>query len=116
MMVTGRHGVRMQWNFTHDAAGLTGKVSAASPRWLRLIRAGDVIKGYDSADGSHWTLVGTARLAHLPAIAQAGLFAATPGHSVTSTSLGGSSSAGGAALATGLPIRPVADHTTIAIG
>ena len=100
MMVTGRHGVRMQWNFTNDAAGIRGKVSAASPRWLRLIRAGDVIKGYDSADGHHWTLVGVATLAGLPATAQAGLFAATPGYSVTSTSLGGSSAVGGPALAT----------------
>jgi ABC-type transport system involved in multi-copper enzyme maturation permease subunit len=100
MMVTGRHGVRMQWNFSHDTAGLAGEVSAASPRWLRLTRAGDVIEGYDSPDGSHWTLVGTATLAHLPATAQAGLFAATPGYSVSSTSLGGSSSVGGPALAT----------------
>ena len=27
-------------------------MSAASPRWLRLTRAGDVITGYDSADGT----------------------------------------------------------------
>src|SRR5258708_2729199 len=100
MMVTGRHGVRMQWNFTHDAAGLAGKVSAASPRWLRLTRSGDVIRGYDSPDGRHWALVGTAQLAGLRPTAQAGLFAATPGYTVTSTSLGGSSSIGGSALAT----------------
>src|SRR5215467_13816068 len=100
MMVTGRHGVRMQWNFTHDAAGLAGKVSAASPRWLRLTRSGDVIKGYDSADGRHWTLVGTAALTGLPATVQAGTFAATPGYAVTSTSLGGTSTTGGGALAT----------------
>src|SRR5262249_3295165 len=49
--VTGHHGVRMQWNFTHDIAGLAGKVSAASPRWLRLTRSGDALSGYDSADG-----------------------------------------------------------------
>jgi ABC-type transport system involved in multi-copper enzyme maturation permease subunit len=100
MMVTGRHGVRMQWNFTHDVAGLAGKVSATSPRWLRLTRSGDLIKGYDSADGRHWTLVGTAALTGLPATVQAGPFAATPGYSVTSTSLGGSSTVGGPALAT----------------
>src|SRR5215472_14655909 len=100
MMVTGSHGVRMQWNFTHDVAGTAGKVSAASPRWLRLTRSGDVISGYDSADGRHWTLVGRAVLAGLPATAQAGLFAATPGYTVNSTSLGGTSSVGGPALAT----------------
>ena len=100
MMVTGSHGVRMQWDFTHDVAGLAGKVSAASPRWLRLTRSGDTITGYDSADGTHWTRVGTATLAGLPATAQAGLFAASPGYSVTTTSLGGGSSTGGPTLAT----------------
>ena len=68
MMVTGSHGVRMQWDFTNDVAGMAGKVSAASPRWLRLTRSGDVIRGYDSADGTHWTLVGTATLAGLPPV------------------------------------------------
>jgi len=101
MMVTGSHGVRMQWDFTHDAGGLAGTVSAASPRWLRLTRSGDVISGYDSSDGVHWTLVGQAALTGFPATAQGGPFAATPGYTSTSTSLGGSSSTGGPALATG---------------
>jgi len=100
MMVTGSHGVRMQWDFTHDVAGLTGKVSAAAPRWLRLTRSGDTITGYDSADGAHWTQVGIATLAGLPTTAQTGLFAASPGYSVTSRSFGGSSSTGGPTLAT----------------
>ena len=72
MMVTGTHGVRMQWNFTNDVAGMAGKTSAASPRWLRLTRSGNVIRGYDSADGTHWTLVGTATLAGLPTTAAGG--------------------------------------------
>jgi hypothetical protein len=101
MMVTGSHGVRMQWDFTHDVAGLAGKVSAASPRWLRLTRNGDTITGYDSADGAHWTRVGAATLTGLPSTAQAGLFAASPGYSVNTTSLGGGSSKGGPTLATG---------------
>jgi ABC-type transport system involved in multi-copper enzyme maturation permease subunit len=101
MMVTGSHGVRMQWDFTHDAAGQAGTVSAASPRWLRLTRSGDVITGYDSVDGAHWSRVGTATLAGLPSTAQAGLFAASPGYSVASNSLGGSSAKGGPTLATG---------------
>jgi len=100
MMVTGSHGVRMQWDFTHDVAGQAGKVSAASPRWLRLTRSGDTITGYDSADGAHWTRVGAATLSGLPSTAQAGLFAASPGYSVNTTSLGGGSSTGGPTLAT----------------
>ena len=102
MMVTGTHGVRMQWDFTGDKAGLAGTVSAASPRWLRLTRAGDVISGYDSADGTHWTRVGTVTLTGLPSTAQGGLFAASPGYSVTKNSLGGSSATGGPTLATGV--------------
>jgi ABC-2 family transporter protein len=78
VMVTPGHGVRMQYNFTHDLAGLPGTPSASSPRWLRLTRSGDTITGYDSTDGTHWTEIGSASLAGLPSTAQAGLFAASP--------------------------------------
>jgi hypothetical protein len=78
VMATPGHGVRMQWNFTSDDAGLPGAVAAGSPRWLRLTRSGDRINGYDSADGSHWTEIGTATLAGLPSTVQAGLFVASP--------------------------------------
>jgi hypothetical protein len=102
MMVTGAHGVRMQYDYTKDAAGLPGAVSAATPRWLRLTRAGDRVTGYDSTDGAHWTLVGTATLPGLPSAVQAGLFAASPADvQVTSESLGGTSGSVGPTLATG---------------
>jgi ABC-type transport system involved in multi-copper enzyme maturation permease subunit len=78
MMVTGSHGVRMQYDYTSDIAGLPGTVSAATPRWLRLTRSGEVITGYDSADGTNWTPVGTVRLAGLAGTVQAGMFAASP--------------------------------------
>jgi ABC-type transport system involved in multi-copper enzyme maturation permease subunit len=78
MMVTGRHGVRMQDDYTGDTPGLPGAPSAASPRWLRLVRSGDTLTGYDSADGTHWIRVGTVSLAGLPAAAQAGLFVTSP--------------------------------------
>ncbi len=76
MMVTGSHGARMQWDYVNDTAGLTGSVSASAPRWLRLVRDGRTITGYDSADGTHWTLVGAATLPGLTSTVQAGLFAA----------------------------------------
>jgi hypothetical protein len=66
MMATGGNGVRMQWNYAQDTPGFRGAVSAASPRWLRLTRDGDTITGYDSADGTHWTQVGTVTLGGLP--------------------------------------------------
>jgi ABC-type transport system involved in multi-copper enzyme maturation permease subunit len=76
MMVTGSNGVRMQWDYVNDTPGLSGSVSASSPRWLRLVRDGDTITGYDSADGTHWTPAGTATLPGLTSTVQAGLFAA----------------------------------------
>jgi ABC-type transport system involved in multi-copper enzyme maturation permease subunit len=79
MMVTGSNGVRMQWDYVNDTPGLAGSVSASSPRWLRLVRVGDTIAGSDSADGTHWTLVGTAALPGLTSTVQAGLFAAGTG-------------------------------------
>ncbi|WP_151478327.1 ABC transporter permease subunit [Streptomyces albicerus] len=78
IMVTGSHGVRMQDNYVHDTAGLPGSVSAASVRRLRLDRSGDAITGYASADGRHWTKVGTVHVRGLGPTAQGGLFVASP--------------------------------------
>jgi ABC-type transport system involved in multi-copper enzyme maturation permease subunit len=62
---------------------------------LRLSRSGDIITGYDSADGAHWTKVGTATLPGLPATIMAGVFAASPASShLISRSATGSSSSG----------------------
>jgi ABC-type transport system involved in multi-copper enzyme maturation permease subunit len=99
MMVTGSHGVQMQYDYTGDVAGLPGAAGPTSPRWLRLTRSGDIVTGYDSADGRQWTLVGTALLAGLPTTVQAGMFAATPPYSRVTTSFIGASDIGGPALA-----------------
>jgi hypothetical protein len=83
VMVTGGHGIRMQYDYTHDIAGQGGSPSPAAPAWLRLSRAGDTITGYDSADGTHWTRIGTATLAGLPSTVQAGMFATSPAIDLT---------------------------------
>jgi len=75
-------------------------VSAPAPRWLRLTRAGDTITGYDSADGRHWSQVGTVTLAGLPASVPAGLFVASPEHVETSAFFGGSSGTSSGSTAT----------------
>ncbi|HVX43794.1 MAG TPA: ABC transporter permease subunit [Mycobacteriales bacterium] len=96
VMTTGHHGVRMQYDYTHDAAGtLTG-----STGWLRLVRSGDTLTGYESSDGRHWKKIGTAHLAGLPATVPAGLFVASPAYEVTTQSFGGTSTDGGASEAT----------------
>ena len=63
-------------------------MSASAPRWLRLVRDGATITGYDSADGTHWTLVGTVTLPGLTATVQAGLFAAGHGTAITPPATG----------------------------
>ncbi|MFI9754291.1 ABC transporter permease subunit [Streptomyces collinus] len=78
VMATGGHGVRMQYDYTHDTAGPSRKVSQEPPRWLRLVRSGDRLTGSTSTDGSHWTKVGHATLPGLARTVQAGLFATSP--------------------------------------
>ncbi|MFD4373857.1 hypothetical protein [Streptomyces sp. NPDC058486] len=106
LMVTGSHGVRMQYDYRHDIAGSDTRVGGSggsggevsgrggkgggAPRWLRLTRSGDTVTGHESADGTTWTKVGTVRLPGLPETAQVGLFAASPGDlTLRRTGLGG---------------------------
>ncbi|HWD09731.1 MAG TPA: ABC transporter permease subunit [Actinomycetota bacterium] len=78
VMATGGNGVRFQWNYTGDTAGLPGPVSASSPRWLRLTRSGDTLTGSVSTGGASWTTVGSTTLAGLPETVQAGMFVTSP--------------------------------------
>ncbi len=78
VMATPGHGVRFQYDYTHDAAGLTGAVSATSPRWVRLTRTGDTITAYDAADGAHWHELGGTTLGRLPQRVDVGLFVTSP--------------------------------------
>ena len=103
LMLTGTQGVRMQYDYTHDIAGAAGGVSAQSPRWLRLTRAGDTVTGEQSADGNQWTKVGTARLADLPSTLEAGMFATSPQYTESSSEVFGlSGEMSGPSQATGV--------------
>ncbi|GGK75623.1 hypothetical protein Sme01_51270 [Sphaerisporangium melleum] len=75
VMLTGEHGVRMQYNYVHDVAGGPHN----GPQWLRLTRSGDTITGHESDDGKTWTEVGTVTLPGLPRTVEIGLFATSPG-------------------------------------
>jgi hypothetical protein len=78
VMATGSHGIRFQYDYTHDIAGPGGTVTTPSPRWVRLVRSGDTITGYTSADGHRWTEVGSTRLPRLQKAAQVGMFVTSP--------------------------------------
>ena len=108
MMITGSHGVHMQYDYTHDTAGQPGSVSPASSRWLRLTRAGGTLTGYESADGTHWSKVGMASLAGLPTTVQAGLFVTSPAYRMSTATFGGGSSESGPSIATA-----VFDHVSL---
>jgi regulation of enolase protein 1 (concanavalin A-like superfamily)/ABC-type transport system involved in multi-copper enzyme maturation permease subunit len=112
VMLTGGHGVRMQYDFTHDVAG------PADARWLRLTRAGDTITTYASADGAAWTKVGGTRLRGLPATAQAGLFVTSPQYSEEMHQGALSGASGGPSLATAVfdQVSPEGEWTGQAIG
>jgi hypothetical protein len=76
VMATAGHGVRLQYDYTHDKAVRSGSL-------LRLTRSGSLFTGYVSDDGAHWTKVGAVRLAGIPQTVQVGLFATAPRHVVT---------------------------------
>ena len=95
IMATAAHGVRMQYDYTHDVAGSATAVSTTAPTWLRLTRSGDTLTGYESTDGSSWTKVGDALLPGLPSSVQAGLFVASPDYDVTTNHIVGTSTQGG---------------------
>ena len=90
LMMTGSHGVRLQYDYRHDIAGGAGGVSEQSPRWLRLTRSGDTITASESSDGNEWGTVGTVAVDGLPDVVQVGLFATSPGDlTLRKTGLGG---------------------------
>ncbi len=100
VMVTGGHGVRMQHNYTGDVAGPAGAVTATSPRWLRLTRAGNTITGYSSSDGAAWAEVDAVRLDGLASTVHVGLFVTSPFEERFEQFLGGTASGGNPTTAT----------------
>ncbi|HEY2907429.1 MAG TPA: phospholipase D-like domain-containing protein [Vicinamibacterales bacterium] len=58
MLVSSAKGVAMQWRPATGGTSLNATGSAsAPPRWVRLVRSGNTITGYESADGSSWTAI-----------------------------------------------------------
>jgi ABC-type transport system involved in multi-copper enzyme maturation permease subunit len=89
LMLTATQGVRMQWDFAEDRPGTV----AGGGRWLRLVRSGDTITGYESADGVSWRPVASATPANLPSTVEVGFYVSSPPAMYVSRG-GGSSSAG----------------------
>lgn len=74
VMVTPADGVRLRAGFDSDVAGS----DSGAPRWLRLVRSGTEITGFESADGADWAEVGAVDVPGLPETAELGVFVASP--------------------------------------
>ena len=83
--VSAGQGSAFQWRPRSD-----GKTSnsngpeTAAPTWPRLVREGNVFRGYSSDDGTRWTLVRTATI-NMPADANVGLAVASRDPAITTT-------------------------------
>lgn len=107
VVATPGHGVRMQWNFTHDRAGPSSDLAEA-PQWLRLKRLGGKLTGYASVDGEKWTRLGEVEVGGLGRTVQVGLVLGTPAHEIVQRSFGGTSERAGQGTVTG-----TFDHLTL---
>ncbi len=59
MLVSAAKGVAFQRRDTTGGDSInTADPSASPPRWIRLDRSGNMFTGYESSDGTSWTLVG----------------------------------------------------------
>lgn len=65
MCVAAEMGAAFQYRAATSSASqsVSGTPSSALPRWVRLLRAGNVITGYESTNGTTWTTVGSTTLA-----------------------------------------------------
>ena len=87
VVVTPQKGVSFQRRTTAGGASAhTSGSMAKAPRWVRLVRAGDVITGAESANGSSWTTIGSTTIA-LPATVRAGLCVTSHNNSTVSTAV-----------------------------
>lgn len=87
MVVTPGNGVAFQRRTdTGGASGHTAGSRATAPVWLRLVRVGNVITGYESGTGSGWVMVGSVTLS-LGADVRIGLCVTSHNNAVLSTAV-----------------------------
>ncbi|MEV4619560.1 ABC transporter permease subunit [Asanoa sp. NPDC049573] len=70
VMLTADRGVRMQSDYAVDHEGS----ASSGTRWLRLVRAGNTVTGYESPDGTNWTPIGSLTPRSLPSTAEIGFY------------------------------------------
>ena len=63
MLVSAAHGTAFQYRTAAGtSAAQSGAGSGSAPLWIKIVRSGATISGYQSADGSAWTAIATATI------------------------------------------------------
>ena len=72
-MVTPGRGAGYQWRYFPNGNSGSQNNSSSAPTWVRLVRQGNNLSGYTSADGATWTLLRTEVIPDLPGTVYIGL-------------------------------------------
>jgi hypothetical protein len=63
MFVSAGNGLAFQRRLSRGASSVNTGVPGAAPKWVKLVRAGQVVTAYTSTDGVAWTQIGHDTLA-----------------------------------------------------
>jgi glycosidase len=75
MVLTPSNGFNFQYrNGTNAGSTAAGNAAGTIPNWVRITRAGNVLTGFSSTNGTSWTQIGTVTIT-LPSSAYVGFFA-----------------------------------------
>jgi glucose/arabinose dehydrogenase len=76
-----------QWRLTTGGATASVGLSGKPPYWIRLVRSGNTLTAYRSADGNNWSQVGSPMTVNLTTSVYIGLAVTSHNNTTTSTSV-----------------------------
>ena len=85
LVVLGGGGLNQQLRAKASSATIAVNAKVSAPQWLKLVRKGDSITGFRSADGQDWTEITTQKIEKLPASIYVGLAATAHSTSTPTT-------------------------------
>jgi hypothetical protein len=88
MLVSAAKGVALQWRPTTGGSSLSAAGTlSAPPRYVRLVRSGSTFTGYESADGSTWTQVGSSQTISMASTVYIGIAVTSHSTSASTTAV-----------------------------
>lgn len=86
VFITPSNGLDFQWRTSSSALTTQTRVAGiVPPRWVKLVRKGNVFSAYYSSNGSTWIKIGTSHTVYLKSTALAGLAATSHNTALLST-------------------------------